>query len=460
VIELSSKVKQYWQEACDIIKTMVNEDTFSRWIAGIIPLRMTEESFVLAVPNEMFCDWLRMNYQDLLESAIEEVCRKSLEVKFETGHEDLDFRKDAEQKEITSNNIQAHKSRQSRPVQNTNTKLRLNRRYTFDNFVVGEDNKFAHAASNAVAKAPGMAYNPLFLYGKTGLGKTHLLQAIADELLKNKKNAKIEYISSEEFSNTYIEALQGRKLSQFRNHYRNIDLLLIDDVHFFNGKERLQEEFFHTFNALYNSHKQIVLTSDRPPHDIGGLEKRLVSRFEWGLTTDINPPDLETRIAILRKKQETQSIKLSDEVIHFIAERICSNIRSLEGALIRLISFASVTGFHITVEKAEQLLHSLFAEEVSSSISIDKIQRAVAEHYDIRIADMTSKRRPRNIAEPRQIAMFLSRKLTEFSSPVVAECFNRNHATILHACTTVKKKIENNGNFKREINMLERKILH
>ena len=447
-----NNISQIWQKVCLKLRSLLNEDTYERWIATIIPLEIGDKSCTLGVSNEMFSDWLNINYKDLITSVLTEVVGHHLKVTFESGHEKLDVPPSASEK------AQTEKKAVKAECREESSNLRYSRRFTFDTFVVGENNRFAHAASIAVSQAPGKTYNPLFIHGATGLGKTHLLQAVAQELLGRRKRARIEYLSSEEFANGYIDALRDRKLPQFRRHYRSLDLLLIDDVQFFKGKEQLQEEFFHTFNALYNAHKQIVLTSDRPPNEIGGLEKRLVSRFEWGLTTDILPPDLETRIAILRKKQADHAVKLNDDILSYVASRIKSNIRRLEGALIRLVSYASVTGITITQDTAEQLLGPLLEEETISSVTVDKIQRTVAEFYDLRLTDMTSKRRPQNIAFPRQIAMYLCRQMTDFSSPMIAEHFNRNHATILHAETSVKNRLSGNAEFRHEVNMLERKI--
>ena len=333
-----------------------------------------------------------------------------------------------------------------------------NPRFTFDNFVVGDENKFCYAAAKAVASAPGKVYNPLFIYGNTGLGKTHVMQAVAQDILSRRSRAKVEYLSSEEFFNKYIEALESKKLPSFRRHFRSLDLLLIDDVQFFKGKERLQEEFFHTFNTLFNAHKQIVMTSDRPPHEIDGLEKRLVSRFECGQIVDMCPPDYETRLAILRQKQREQKIKLPVEIIDFVASRIKSNVRRLEGALIRLTSYISMMNVEMDILTAQQLLGSMLEEENVTKISIQNIQRHVADYYDIRVSDITGSKRPQNIALPRQIAMYLSRELTEESLPSIGEVFNRNHATILHAYKAIRGKAEKDAQFKLVVNQLKKQL--
>ena len=341
----------------------------------------------------------------------------------------------------------------------SNREVLFNPNNTFDTFVVGNNNQFAHAAAVAVAQAPGKSYNPLFLYGGVGLGKTHLLHAIGHYVIMHKKGARVSYVSSEKFTNEYIDAIQNNQLVRFRKKYRQTDVLLIDDIQFLAGKERIQEEFFHTFNALHEAHRQIVLTCDRPAAEIQNLEQRLVSRFEWGLVTDLQPPDVETRVAILRKKEKTLGVELPEEIINFLASRIRSNIRRLEGALIRVASYASLTGKRLTIEMVEGLLRDVLHEEGRYSISIDMIQRKVAEHFDIRLADMTSKRRPENIAFPRQIAMFLSRQLTESSLNTIGEAFGgRDHGTVLHACRLVKDRMEVDSSVRQVVNYLEKQL--
>lgn len=444
-------VADIWSEASARLRCILSEDTYDRWIAGIVPLEISNSTFRLGVSNDVFSDWLNMNYRDLIATALEDVSGCAFSVVFESGHEpppgiqDKSVVRAKPKASVSAPKVEAEDSR-------------YNRRFTFETFVVGENNRFAHATCSAVAQAPGKVYNPLFIHSPVGLGKTHLLQAIAQEVRKKRSRARVEYISSEEFANAYIDALSAGTLTEFRRHYRNVDVLLIDDVQFFKGKEKFQEEFFHTFNGLYNGHKQIVLTSDRPPHEIGGLEKRLVSRFEWGLTTDILPPDLETRVAILRKKQEEHTVKLDDTLLFFIASRIRSNIRRLEGALVRLVSYASLTDTPMTQETAEHLLAGLFDQEISSLLTVEQIQSTVAKFYDIRLADMTSKRRPQYIALPRQIAMYLCRRLTDYSSPTIAEHFSRNHATILHAVSSIEARMAEDAEFRREIGVLERKL--
>ena len=455
---------QLWENTCAQLKELLNEDTYDRWIAGIIPLSLENNTLKLGVSNDIFCEWLTTNYKAVIREKAEQIRGHQVKVQFESGRvpDDYDEDDNAEGTNTspkTSDLPPAELFGQNSTSQpQSNPEVAYNKRFTFDNFVVGENSKFAHAASSAVAKSPGRAYNPLFIHGGTGMGKTHLLQAIAQDVLQNNTNKKVEYLTSEEFANYFINALQERKLPQFREHFRNITTLLIDDVHFFNGKDQLQEEFFHTFNSLYNRHKQIVLTSDRPPHEIGGLEKRLVSRFEWGLTTEILAPNFETRLAILRKKHADHNVAIDEDILTFLADRIKSNIRRLEGALIRLVSYVSMTGSNITAEKAQELLRPILEEESTKSLTVEQIQKAVADHYDIRLADMTSKRRPKNIAFPRQVAMYLCRTMTEHSSPAIADSFNRNHATILHATAAVENKMASDLQFRHTIGKLKRHL--
>jgi chromosomal replication initiator protein len=332
----------------------------------------------------------------------------------------------------------------------------LNPRNTFESFVVGPNNEIAHAASLAVAQAPARTYNPLFVYGGVGLGKTHLMQAIGQYVWAKKKNVKVIYVSSELFINEFIDAIQHSNLVKFRKRYRQADLLLIDDIQFLGGKERSQEEFFHTFNTLFDGHKQIVLSSDRPASEIANLEHRLVSRFEWGLTAELQPPDIETRLAILRKKARTMQIQLHDDVFQFLASRIRTNVRRLEGALMRVASFASLSGKELTQEVVEHLLKDILQEEGRHSVTIEQIQRRVAEQFDVRVADMTSKRRPASIAFPRQVAMYLARELTKSSLNEIGDAFGgRDHGTVLHACKLVKKRMAEQDNIRQTISFID-----
>ena len=435
--------QEIWNKVCALLKESLSEDVFDRWIAVIQPGRLVDEHLLeLRVASNFYSTWLEENYVPMISDAFAAVTGDQM--KF-TLVVDPGLRSSPSPSQDTTDVTPApatdtppapRPSRASRPCD----RATLNPRYVFETFVVGSSNDFAHAAAMAVAQQPARAYNPLFMYGGVGLGKTHLMQAIGNFATSNNPACKVCYLSSESFVNEYIDALQNGKLTQFRKRFRNVDILLIDDVQFLSGKERLQEEFFHTFNALFDGHKQIVLTCDRPATEIPGLERRLVSRFEWGLVTEIDAPEYETRMAILRKKAELMHIEISDSVIQFIAERIAANVRRLEGALIRASSFASLTNRELTPEALERLLRDSLDDEAPAPLTMERIQRAVAEHYDIRYSDILSRKRPANIALPRQIAMYLCRDLTSHSLPTIGDAFGKNHATVLHACRLVSKK--------------------
>jgi chromosomal replication initiator protein len=335
----------------------------------------------------------------------------------------------------------------------------MNPRNRFEAFVVGSNNQFAHAAALAVSQSPAKTYNPLFIYGGVGLGKTHLMQAIGQQTIDRRKTHKVMYLSSERFINEFIDAIQHNMLVRFRKRYRQTDVLLIDDIHFLAGKERSQEEFFHTFNTLFDGRKQIVLSSDRPASEIANLEQRLVSRFEWGLTTELQPPDIETRMAILRKKAEAFHIELAQDVLDFLAQRVRTNVRRLEGALMRVASYQSLNGREISRETVEQLLLDILQAEAKKTVAIDQIQKKVAEHFDVRLADMTSKRRPANIAFPRQVAMYLARRHTKASLHEIGDAFGgRDHGTVLHACKTVSVRMKKEDQVRQSIVMLDTQL--
>ncbi|MCM8761245.1 MAG: chromosomal replication initiator protein DnaA, partial [Candidatus Omnitrophica bacterium] len=336
----------------------------------------------------------------------------------------------------------------SRSVSDQAKEIGLQERYSFDHFVIGPSNRFAHAAALAVSDSPAKAYNPLFIYGGVGLGKTHLMHAIGHRVLQKSPKARVLYISSEEFTNQLISAIQNRTTLKFREKYRSVDILLIDDIHFIAGKEATQEEFFHTFNALYDAHKQIVVSSDRPPKEIERLEERLVSRFEWGLVTDIQPPDFETRIAILKKKSEKETIVLPEDVFYFLAEKIRTNIRELEGALIRVVAYAKLVGKDVSVELAKEVLKDMIIEG-EKKVTIELIQKKVSEYFDIKLSDMRAKKRSKAIAYPRQIAMYLARQLTDYSLPEIGEQFGgRDHTTVIHAYDKIENDLKNKRGLK------------
>jgi chromosomal replication initiator protein len=449
--------QKVWGTVQQSIQTLVSPELYKLWFSNIRPKAIDHDCLTLEVEND-FCEvWLEKNYLDLIREKAILASGRPIKVRLEVGNSQLS----GTENPMRGVTPKADPEPVERPAAaSAGRDLHFNPRNTFDTFVVGANNHFAHGASLAVAQTPGKSYNPLFLYGGVGLGKTHLLHAIGQHVAGHKRNARVAYVSSEKFTNEFIDAIQNNQLVRFRRKYRQTDVLLIDDIQFLSGKERIQEEFFHTFNALHEAHKQIVLTCDRPANEIQGLEQRLVSRFEWGLSTDLQPPDVETRVAILRKKEKMMGVQLPAEVINFIAQRIRTNIRRLEGALTRIACYASLTNTTVTVDRAEALLRELLQEEGRHTITIEAIQKKVAEHFDIRIADMTSRRRPENIAFPRQIAMYLARQLTDSSLNVIGEAFGgRDHGTVLHAYRLVKDRMEVDANVRQTVNFLEKQLM-
>ncbi len=447
-----------WNKISEAMMPHISPDTYQRWFAGVDLVEASENQLLLRVPNQIYQLWIESNYLPLLQSATLHVLGSAPRVRFvlaENGEIPAPVPGAEEKSAPKQSALQPRE-----PSEKVSPGAAgINPRNTFESYVVGTNNQFAHAACLAVAQAPARTYNPLFLYGGTGLGKTHLMHAIGHYLIERKKNAKVVYVTSEQFTNEFIDAIQNNALVKFRRRYRQADVLLIDDIHFLAGKERSQEEFFHTFNTLSDGHKQIVLSSDRPASEIANLEQRLVSRFEWGLTAELQPPDMETRTAILRKKAQTLQIKLDPAIFEFLADRIRSNVRRLEGALMRVASFASLSGKSLTRDVVENLLRDILQEEARQTITIDQIQRRVAEHYDIRLADMTSKRRPANIAFPRQVAMYLSRELTSSSLNDIGDAFGgRDHGTVLHAHRLVKERIVGDELLRQTVNVLDSQL--
>jgi len=452
-----------WNRAVKKLKSMLNDEVYKLWFNPIVPLEIENNVLILQVAND-FCEvWLKDNYHQLLEEVVSGSSDERLGIAYKVGSAKAssvkrDTKPSAPNASISEKSKSLNDSlkpeNKSVPASNG-----FNPLYTFDSFVIGGNNRMAHSASLAVAQSPGKSYNPLFLYGGVGLGKTHLLHAIGHHVLSKKPNARVAYLSCEKFTNEFIDGIQNNQLVKFRKRYRLTDVLLIDDIQFLSGKERIQEEFFHTFNALHEAHKQIVLSSDRPACEIDGLEQRLSSRFEWGLSADLQAPDVETRLAILLKKKKFLDVDLPRDVVEFIANNIRANIRRLEGALLREAAFASLTKQDLTVELAEQLLRDALQEEGRATVNIDDIQKKVAEHYDIRLADMTSRRRPEYIAFPRQIAMYLSRQLTESSLNVIGTAFGgRDHGTVMHACRLVKDRMEMDASVRQAVSYLERHL--
>jgi chromosomal replication initiator protein len=446
-----------WGAAQQQLRAMLNTDIYNLWFLPIKATALGDDTLTLEVAND-FCEvWLKDNYLGLIHDVLMQASGQNLKVKFHVNPAG------AGSTGLSAPDSKAKTKPLAEPIERNAPAIRelaFNPKNTFETFVVGENNNHAHAAAMAVAQSPGKSYNPLFLHGGVGLGKTHLLQAIGQHVAASRKTARVTYLSSEKFTNEYIDAIQNNQLVRFRRKYRQADVLLIDDVQFLAGKERIQEEFFHTFNALHEARKQIVLTCDRPAAEIQNLEHRLVSRFEWGLVTEMQPPDVETRMAILRKKEKAMGVELPEDIINFLASRIRTNIRRLEGALIRVASFASLTGKKVTLQTVEGLLREVLHEEGRYTVNIDIIQKKVAEHFDLRISDMTSKRRPENIAFPRQIAMFLARQMTESSLNTIGEAFGgRDHGTVLHACRLVKDRMEIDAHVRQVVHYLEKQLL-
>ncbi len=450
---MEAKCAQIWSKLSTALKPQVSADTYKRWFSAVKLVNANEDSLTFLVPNNIYQFWIESNHMPALQSAAMTALGAPRKIKFTMPSDGAATANEAAPATPAEPEMAPEPASASA---NQGSALGLNPRNNFESFVVGPNNEIAHAASLAVAQSPARTYNPLFIYGGVGLGKTHLMQAIGQYVWAKKKNAKVMYLSSELFINEFIDAIQHSTLVKFRKRYRQADLLLIDDIQFLGGKERSQEEFFHTFNTLFDGHKQIVLSSDRPASEIANLEHRLVSRFEWGLTAELQPPDVETRTAILRKKAHTLQINLRDEIFDFLAHRIRTNVRRLEGALMRVASFASLSGKELTNEVVEHLLKDILNEEARHAVTIEQIQRRVAEHFDVRLADMTSKRRPANIAFPRQIAMYLARELTKASLNEIGDAFGgRDHGTVLHACKLVKKRMVEQDNIRQTISFID-----
>ncbi|MEA4826720.1 MAG: chromosomal replication initiator protein DnaA [Clostridium sp.] len=446
---MNAQLEQLWTKTLNIIKGELTEVSFNTWIKSIIPLSIEGNILKLEVPNDFTRGILESRYKDLIINAIKLVTSKKYNIEFLISSEESSNT----EKKSTNNR------KDTNIVANDEMTSTLNPKYTFDSFVIGNSNRFAHAASLAVAEAPAKAYNPLFIYGGVGLGKTHLMHAIGHYILQNNPKAKVVYVSSEKFTNELINSIKDDKNVDFRNKYRNVDVLLIDDIQFIAGKERTQEEFFHTFNALHEADKQIILSSDRPPKEIPTLEDRLRSRFEWGLIADIQAPDFETRIAILKKKADVENLNIPNEVMVYIANKIKSNIRELEGALIRIVAYSSLTNKEISVELAAEALKDIISSEQNKQVTIDLIQDIVANYFNLKIDELKSSRRTRNIAFPRQIAMYLSRKLTDMSLPKIGEEFGgRDHTTVIHAYEKISTNLKKDESLKNVINDLTKKI--
>ncbi len=452
---MQSAAGKVWAAAQAILREKLSPDIFKLWFAGVKAREVQEDRVTLEVPNDFAELWLRSNYQGLLQDVLGQVTGRRLAIHFAINSTPGPAPTPTAPPSA-SNGAAARPETAPHPTRD----FPFNPKNTFETFVVGSNNSFAHAAALAVAQNPGKAYNPLFVYGGVGLGKTHLLHAIGQYVVGQRRHARVAYVSSEKFTNEYIEAIQSNELARFRKKYRGMDVLLIDDIQFLENKERIQEEFFHTFNTLHDNHRQIVMTCDRPAGELKSLEARLVSRFEWGLVTDLQPPDVETRLAILRKKQALMGFSLPEPLLEFIATKIRSNIRRLEGALARVGSYCSLSKKPPTLELVESLLREVLQEETREALTIEAIQKRVAEHFDLRLADMTSRRRPEYIAFPRQVAMYLARNLTGSSLNAIGEAFGgRDHGTVLHACRLVKNRMDVDESVRQTVAFLERQLM-
>jgi chromosomal replication initiator protein len=457
-----------WEAVLAEVEKRINHESFTTWFKRINLIETLEDRIILGVPDRVFADWILNNYRDVFEESLAEAGLAGRAIQFEIIPES---NIPTAERDVLALNVKPASNMAFGSVQHSGSiernglatgvalapdplDLVLNQRYTFGSFVVGSSNQFAHAAALAVAETPSKTYNPLYIYGGVGLGKTHLMCAIGHQVREENRHLRLCYISAEKFMNELINAIRYDKTSGFRDKYRSIDVLLIDDIQFIAGKERTQEEFFHTFNALYDSQKQIVISSDCPPREIPTLEERLHSRFEWGLIADIQPPDLETKVAILRKKAETEKLDLPDNVALLIASRIKSNIRELEGSLVRLTALASLRGEPISIELAQEAIKNIVEEE-ERSVTIEHIQKVVGEYYNLRVADLKSKSNTRNIAVPRQVAMYLCKTMTKASLPEIGREFGgKHHTTVLHSVNKISGLYENKGNFHRIINSL------
>ncbi|OZU89471.1 chromosomal replication initiation protein DnaA [Virgibacillus indicus] len=441
-------IDELWVATLEKIEEKISKPSFDTWLKNTKAESLNKDMLVISAPNEFARDWLENQYTNLISNVIEEITGTKLATKFVIPESSTEI-------------DEVKPMPKPKPNHDTNDvpKSMLNSKYTFDTFVIGAGNRFAHAASLAVAEAPAKAYNPLFIYGGVGLGKTHLMHAIGHYVRDHNPNAKVVYITSEKFTNEFINAIMDNKTTNFRNKYRNIDVLLIDDIQFIAGKESTQEEFFHTFNTLHEESKQIIISSDRPPKEIPTLEDRLRSRFEWGLITDITPPDLETRIAILTKKAKAEGLDIPNEVMLYIANQIDTNIRELEGALIRVVAYSSLVNQDIDASLAADALKDIIPSSKPRVITVQGIQEAVGEKYNVRLEDFIAKKRTKSIAFPRQIAMYLSREMTDLSLPKIGEEFGgRDHTTVIHAHDKIAKLLENDSNLNREIEDLKEQL--
>lgn len=447
--------QQPWNDLCDTLRKLIGADAFQRWFGAATWAGVENGEGTLNVPGEIHQVWIETNYLPELKLAASQAFEGLHEVKLAVSETTAETLPEGRSPTHLSPRTELNGDLLVKRAKAAG----LNPANSFENFLVGNNSQFAHAACQAVATKKSVGYNPLFIHGSSGLGKTHLMQAVGQEILRRRPGTRIVYLTCEKFTNEFIEAVRKGDIEKFRRRYRSSDVLLIDDVQFLVGKERSQEEFFHTFNTLLDGRNQVVLTSDRPACEIKNLEPRLISRFECGLTVELQPPQLETRIAILRKKADEWKVTVDDSIITLLAEKIRTNVRRLEGALVRVATFASLAGENVNVQKVEHLLRDFIQEESSRQVTIDAIQRAVAETFDIRIADMISRRRPASIAFPRQIAMYLSRSLTHNSLMEIGESFGgRDHGTVIHAVKKVTAEINKDSNLADRIERIQSQL--
>jgi chromosomal replication initiator protein len=460
----TSTAASLWQSTHTELKNLFPDDVFEMWFSDLVCTVETDSKLVLTANSEFNAIWIENNFLDIITQQARSFAGSAVEVSIE-----VEKSKEAEptEKSAVIHGRDERSKRQSPDLRNdrfvtqnapTHRTL-INPSNTFENFVVGSGCQLAHAASIAVANAPGRAYNPLFVFGETGLGKTHLMHAVAHQMLANNPKARIAYVSTEKFTNEFIHAIRENKLTKFRQYYRNLDALLVDDIHFLSGKESTQEEFFHTFNDLFESGRQIFLASDRPANEIARLENRLISRFQWGLVTDIQAPDFETRVAILRNKAAAMKIDVDDEVMAFLAERVSRNVRRMEGALTRIAGYNNLIDRKLDLNAVERLLSDLLHEEAVSKVTVDQIQRKVTDYYKIRFSELIGRRRTSAIVFPRQVAMYISRTLTSDPLKVIGDAFGgRDHGTVIHACKQVENMMEQDGSVKRGVEYLIKQL--
>ena len=456
-----------WQNTNKELKNLFPEDVYEMWFSGLVCTLETDTKLVLTTHSEFNAIWIENNFLDVITQYARSFAGTAIEVSIEVEQAEKTEELDGADADTRHNGISSSDGRQypdlrnNRPLtQNAPThRTLINPSNTFENFVVGSGSQLAHAASIAVANAPGRAYNPLFVFGETGLGKTHLMHAVAHQMLTNNPNAKIAYVSTEKFTNEFIHAIRQNKLTKFRKYYRNVDALLVDDIHFLSGKESTQEEFFHTFNDLFESGRQIFLASDRPANEIERLENRLISRFQWGLVTDIQAPDFETRFAILRNKALAMKIDLDEEIMEFLAERVSRNVRRMEGALTRIAGYDNLIDRKLDLNAVERLLSDLLHEEAASKVTVDQIQKKVSDYYKIRFSELIGRRRTSSIVFPRQVAMYISRTLTSDPLKSIGDAFGgRDHGTVIHACKQVENIMEQDGSVKRGVDYLIKQL--